>query len=102
LDHEIKEFVEKENFILAGYSAGAYILTPSIALCRAIRDQKHRRKYEEDFDEINDLNGLNIVNFEIFAHYSEIHHQTLLKNFRSKSKRKIREITEEGYIVLDL
>src|SRR5882762_1500933 len=33
LDKSIEEFVEKTDFVLAGFSAGALVLTPTIEVC---------------------------------------------------------------------
>lgn len=94
LDESIKEFAKKRNFILAGFSAGALILTPSITICTL-----------PDFDEnlvgISDLSGLGIVDYEIFPHYEEKVHKTVLDTYRKTTTNRVIGITDEDYIAID-
>ena len=64
LDKSLKAFVDKPDFVLAGFSAGALVLTPTIEVCNL-----------PDFDEnlvgLDDFSGLGIVDFEIFPHYDK-------------------------------
>ncbi len=54
LDAIIKKFATKKNFVLAGFSAGAIVLTPNIGVC-TIGD------YDQNNDHISDLSGLSLV-----------------------------------------
>lgn len=95
LDRSLRDFAEKQDFILAGFSAGALVLTPTIEVCNL-----------PDFDEnlvgIDDFSGLNIVNFEIFPHYERISQETTLNNYRKTTNNKLREITNEDFISINL
>jgi len=94
LDKSINEFVTKPEFVLAGFSAGAIVLTPTIRVCNL-----------PDFDEnlvgLDDLSGLGIVNFEIFPHYEKQTQETALDNYRKTTTNKVREITDEDYISIN-
>jgi dipeptidase E len=95
LDKSIEQFAEKSDFVLAGFSAGAVVLTPTIELCNL-----------PDFDEnlvgLKNLNGIGIVNFEVFPHFNEHLHKVTLERYRKTTPNTVREITDEDYITLDL
>lgn len=95
LDTAIQAFTNKNEFVVAGFSAGALVLTPTVEVCNLPNS---------DINEVglNDLTGLNIVSFEVFPHYSEYEHKDSLRDYKAQAKNDVREITDEGYIVLDL
>jgi len=95
LDKAIKEFASKNEFVLAGFSAGALVLTPTIEVCNL-------PNYDKNEVGLKDLTGLNIVNFEVFPHYTEQEHRDLLSEYKTQAKNEVREITNEDCIVLDL
>lgn len=94
LDKSIEEFAKKSDFVLAGFSAGAMVLTPAIEICNL-----------PDFDEnlvgLKDLTGLSIVNFEVFPHYNEHLQKATLESYQKTTDNSVREITDEDYITLD-
>lgn len=94
LDKSIKEFVTKPDFVLAGFSAGALVLTPTITVCDL-------PNFDENLVGLDDLSGLGIVDFEIFPHYDEQTQKTILDNYRETTASKVREITDEDYISID-
>jgi dipeptidase E len=94
LDKSIKEFTEKSDFVLAGFSAGALVLTPTIEICSL-------PGFDENLFELKDLTGLSIVNFEVFPHYNEHLQKTTLENYRKTTANNVREIADEDYITLD-
>lgn len=94
LDVAIKEFANKKEFVLVGFSAGALVLTPTIKICNL-------PGYDPNLVGIKDLTGLNIVDFEVFPHYSEAEHKKLLQEYKSSTKNEVRAITDEGHIVID-
>ena len=69
LDNAIKKLASKEEFVLAGFSAGALVLTPTIKVCNL-------PNYDENLVGITDLVGLNLVDFEVFPHYEETQHKS--------------------------
>ena len=95
LDKAIKEFSRKEEFVLAGFSAGALILTPTIKIC-SLPD------FDDNEVDLKDLTGLGIVDFEVFPHYSEGEHKELLSTYRNQSEYEVKPITNEEYLVVDL
>lgn len=91
----IKEFVKKDEFVLSGFSAGALVLTPTIEICNL-------PIYDKNIASLNDLTGLGIVNFEVFPHYEESVHKDLLKQYRATAGHEVKEITNEGYLEINL
>jgi dipeptidase E len=91
LDKAILEFTQKENFIIAGFSAGAIVLTPNIEVCNI-------EKFDSNIVSLKDLTGLGIVNFEIFPHYNK-RDEKILQNYLKTSKNEIRRISDDDYII---
>lgn len=94
LDKSIKEFVEKPDFVLAGFSAGALVLTPTIAVCSL-------PNFDQNLVGLDDLSGLGIVDFEILPHYDKQSQKNVLENYRKTTVREVREITDEDYVSID-
>jgi dipeptidase E len=94
LDKSIEEFVEKSDFVLAGFSAGALVLTPTIEICNL-------PGFDENLIGLKDLTGLGIVNFEVFPHYNEHLQKTTLESYRKTTSKNVRDISDEDYITLD-
>lgn len=94
LDKSLKAFVEKSDFVLAGFSAGALVLTPTIEVCNL-------PDFDENLVALDDFSGLGIVNFEIFPHYEKQTQETVLDNYRKSAANKVRKITDEDYICID-
>lgn len=96
LDKTIIEFTKKPEFILAGFSAGAIVLTPSINICKIGPD------YDENIVGIDDLVGLGIVDFEVLPHFDEKLHSKLLKEYMKVVANKVITITDEDYLNIEL
>ncbi len=92
LDKSIKEFSQKQELILAGFSAGAIVLTPTIEICNL-------PGFDENLVGLEDLVGLNIVDFEIFPHYSE-DKKELFENYLKTAKNDVKTITNDELIIL--
>ena len=95
LDKTIVEFSHKQGGTLAGFSAGALVLTPTITVCKL-------PGFDENLVGIDDFNGLNIVDFELFPHYEKQSYETILNEYRETTDNQVREITDEEYIFLSL
>lgn len=95
LDKAIIEFARKDEFVLSGFSAGALVLTPTIEICNL-------PIYDENQAGLKDFTGLGIVDFEVFPHYEEASHEELLNKYRSTAKHEVKEITNEGYLEINL
>jgi dipeptidase E len=94
LDKIIEEFVEKPDFVLAGFSAGALVLTPSIDICNL-------PNFDENLVEVEEFSGLDIVDFEVFPHYDKLSQKPTLESYRKTSANSVRTITDEDYISID-
>lgn len=95
LDKAVKELADKNEFVLAGFSAGALVLTPTIEVCNL-------PNYDENLVGITNLTGLNIVDFEVFPHYEEAQQKSVLDEYQTTTKNEVKEITNDGYMVIDL
>lgn len=95
LDQVVKRYISKSEFSLAGYSAGAIVLTPSIEICNL-----------PDFDtntvRLDDMTGLSVVDFEIFPHYDAKLHRELLAKYQSSTKRDVKPITDNDLLSINL
>lgn len=94
LDKTIGEFVEKSDFVLAGFSAGALVLTPSIDICNL-------PNFDENLVEVEEFSGLDIVDFEVFPHYDKLSQKATLESYRKTSANRVRVVTDEDYISID-
>jgi dipeptidase E len=94
LDKTIGEFVEKQDFVLAGFSAGALVLTPSINICSL-------PNFDENLVEVEEFSGLGIVDFEVFPHYDELSQKATLESYRKTSANSVRAVADEDYISID-
>lgn len=94
LDKKIGEFVGKSEFVLAGFSAGALVLTPNIKVCNL-------PEFDENLVKLEDFSGLDLVDFEVFPHYDERSQKITLENYRKATTNRVREIMDEDYIIID-
>lgn len=95
LDNTIKQFFKKPEFVLAGFSAGALVLTPTIKICNL-------PNFDDNSIGLEDLDSLNIVDFEVFPHFNKDIHEKLLVEYRVSTKNRVREITDEDFISINL
>ena len=102
LDAAITQFTKKEEFIIAGYSAGAYLLTPTLEVAKLFNENYPGGKKYKTQDKIKDFTGLGIVDFEIFAHYSEIQHKKILEKYLEKNRKEVKTIADNEFIVIDI
>jgi peptidase E len=102
LDKAISQFIKKEDVIIAGYSAGAYVLTPSLEIAKLFNENYPGGKKYKTQDQIKDFKGLGIVDFEIFTHYSEVHHKKILKEYIKTTGKKIKTVSDNEFISIEL
>ena len=88
----VKEFTNKDEFVIAGFSAGALLLTPTIQLAE---DE------DENVVDIQNLEGLGLVDFEIYPHYTE-NKKEFIEKYTQEMERKVVPIRDEEFIVMDL
>ena len=101
LDNAITQFTKKKEFILAGYSAGAYILTPILENAKIFNENYPGGKKYKTQDKLKNFTGLGIVDFEIIAHYSETQHREIFKNYIENNRRIVKTIADNEFLVID-
>lgn len=94
MDKAIINFTKKDNFVLAGFSAGALVITPNISVCNL-------EKFDNNEVGLEDLDALNLVNFEIFPHYKK-EDSDVVEKYSEQTKNNVRTIGDEEYIILNL
>src|SRR3989344_4506510 len=102
LDQAIKDFSKRDEYVLAGFSAGAIVLSPTIAVASQPAGDDPDGLMDENLVGLTDLTGLNIISFEVFPHFNPEKDEQNLKNYQTISSNAIKPITDEGHIVLDL
>ena len=108
MDETIREFTKKERFVLAGYSAGAMVLTPTIAITTMeVTNQEGKRVPIHDVRGKSihpglkkDLTGLTLVDFEIIPHFEEKYANDV-ELYRKKSKNKLKTCTDDEFFVIE-
>ncbi|MHA1241432.1 MAG: Type 1 glutamine amidotransferase-like domain-containing protein [Promethearchaeota archaeon] len=98
----ITQFTKKEEFIIAGYSAGAYVLTPTLEIAKFFNENYSGGKKYKTQDKIKDFTGLGIVDFEIFAHYSEVHHKKILDHYIESRGKNVKTLADNEFLVVDI
>ena len=102
LDSAIKQFTKKNEFILAGYSAGAYVLTPTLEVAKILNINYPGGKKYKTQDTLEDFSGLGIVDFELCAHYSETQHKKILENYVKNKGKNVMMIADNDFLVINL
>lgn len=95
LDQAVIKFTEKPNFVLSGFSAGALILTPTIAICNL-------PNFDENLVGVTDFDGLGIIDFEVFPHYVDDLHQKITEDYRRTTRFQVSEISDEDFIIVSM
>lgn len=91
-DKAIKDFWQKKDVVLAGFSAGALVLTPSITIAK-IGDPNEVG--------LTDLTGLGLVDFEIWPHFSTEQQAELDVYSSSKPGVVIKPIPNDQFLVIN-
>lgn len=89
----IKEFWQKGQVVLSGFSAGAIVLSPSINTAKTGAGDANELR-------ITDLRGLNIVDFEIWPHYQPTQEAEVAEH-KAKSNIDLKTIGNQEVIVID-
>ncbi len=95
LDQAIRAFVQKEHYILAGYSAGAMIMTPTIALAAADPLVNENKDVG-----LTNFAALHMVDFEIFPHYEEAR-KPFLEQYQALTPNRVKTLRDDEYIVIE-
>lgn len=102
LDQSVIDFSKKENYVLAGFSAGAIVLSPTIAVAGQPAGDDPNDLIDANLVGITDLTGLNIIDFEVFPHYNPQKDKHTLDKYRQIAKNQVKEIADNEYIVINL
>jgi peptidase E len=95
LDRTILEFAQKEQYVLAGYSAGAMILTPTIELAAADPIANENKDVG-----LTDFAALHLVDFEILPHYEEAQ-KSFLEHYRALTPYTVKTLRDDEYLVIE-
>jgi len=95
LGQAILAFTQKEQYILAGYSAGAMILTPTVELA-AVDPLANENK---DVG-LTDFAALHLVDFEIFPHYEETR-KDFLQRYQTVTPHPVKPLKDEDYLLIE-
>lgn len=94
----VKDFIERKNITYVGFSAGACIITPSIKICGF--DWNSGK--DDNYLNLTELSGLNILNFEILPHYNKQLDEENLMKYISASEYEVKTITNDEFLIIDL
>ena len=93
LGETIKKFWKIGGVVLSGFSAGAIVLSPSIATAKTgVGDANELG--------IIDLTGINIFDFEVWPHY-ELSQETEVTEYKLKNQTELKTISNEEVMVID-
>jgi len=95
LDRSIKDFARKEEHVLAGYSAGAMVLTPTVQLAAQEPFNENREVGLTTFD------ALSLVDYEVFPHYDATTHAAF-ERYRRSTPNLVKPLADDAYICEDL
>ena len=95
LDQAILDFAQKEQYIIAGYSAGAMILTPTVQLAAVDPLSNENRGVG-----LTDFVALGLVDFEIFPHYEETRN-AFLEQYQSLTTYPVKKIRDDEYLLIE-
>lgn len=96
LDQAILDFARKDPAIIAGYSAGAMICTPSVEFAA----------FAAEFDEnasvgLTDFRALHLVDYEIIPHYSADLQSSYVR-YQRQATHPIRLLSDEDFLIQEL
>lgn len=95
LDQAILDFTKKDQYILAGYSAGAMVLTPTIQLAAL-----HPLVNENSEVGLTDFTALHLVDFEIFPHYEQTQ-QAFLEQYQLGTPYPVKTLKDDEYLLVE-
>ncbi len=102
IDKTILEFVKKDDFVLAGFSAGAIMMTPNINAASQPAGTDPTDLADENNAGVTDFIGLNIIDFEVYPHYDITVDTKNLDNYREQTPNEVKPISDSEYIIIDL
>jgi len=94
-DKAIKQFWQKNNVILVGFSAGAEVLTPSI------KTASQGDKPDPNDVGLEDLSGLGLVDFEIWPHYNQAIEQKSADEYEAINHIELKRLANQDLLVIN-
>lgn len=95
-DLAIKEFIMDKDRVLAGFSAGAVIMTPSIRIAG-----ESAFGPDENTVGVTNLTGLALVDFEVLPHYQDSFAESAAE-YEKKNNVYLKKIKDTEFLVLDI
>jgi dipeptidase E len=92
MDEAIIEFAKNKDKVVAGFSAGALILTPRI-------DNIEIDDYDENIVGLKDLSALGLVSYEVFPHYSSEYKSAIDEYLNENPGVEVKTIRDEEFII---
>ena len=89
LEKAIINFAEKEEFVLAGFSAGAIVLSPNINIASQPSGIDPTDMMDENLVGVTDMTGLNIIDFEVWPHFYAEYDQKTLDKYQNMCPNKV-------------
>ena len=102
LDKAIINFAKKENFVLAGFSAGAIVMSPQINIAGEPSGIDPTDLMDENLVGLTDLTGLNIIDFEVWPHYYEEYDKERLDQYQEKCPNKVMTLGDDEVKVVEI
>lgn len=94
LDKTISEFSKKDK-VIAGFSAGAIILSPTIEIAGL-------PGFDDNLVELEDLTSLNIIDFDVFPHYEESKHEEIANQYETRIGRTVKRLSDEDLLPVNI
>ena len=95
LSDAVKDFVA-EGKVLAGFSAGAILMSPTIDIVNLPPDE------DENLPGLTDLTALDLIKFDIYPHYERDRHEKEIARYEQKTGREVRRLTDEDVIITEV
>src|SRR3989344_2826813 len=102
LDGELLNFIKKPEFVIAGWSAGALLMSPTIEVASLPQRDGSKTPMDNNKWKLTDITGLGFVDFEVFPHYDVSLHDSTYRKYNEKKSGKVRALTDDDFIVIDL
>ncbi len=93
LGETIREFADM-NKPIAGFSAGAIILSPTIAICNL-------PSLDSNEVGLDDLTGLGLIDFEVYPHYDEAEHKEVVDAYAKTSSHEVKRVRNDEVVIIN-
>lgn len=101
LFEEIKKFKERDEFVIAGWSAGAVLMTPTIEVSGRPNRDGGKSPADENKVGVTDLTALGFIDFEVFPHFDEMTQKQTFEEYNIKKHGKVKALKDGDYLVIE-